>query len=147
MEPLIRFKEALMNGSCESRTRAIHSLLSDLDLYGKQSELCARLHEEGRFREEEENAQVINTVLEVLDQLYVIMGSENIGLKRYISVVKEGFAAHEINAIPTTLDQVLVGSVERTRSKEVRLIIVLGMNEGLFPRMRTDDGVIDDSGS
>lgn len=145
MEPLIRFKEALMNGSCESRTRAIHSLLSDLDLYGKQSELCARLHEEGRFREEEENAQVINTVLEVLDQLYVIMGSENIGLKRYISVVKEGFAAHEINAIPTTIDQVLVGSVERTRSKEVRLIIVLGMNEGLFPRMRTDDGVIDDA--
>ena len=88
---------------------------------------------------------MINTVLEVLDQLYVIMGDETIGLKRYISVVKEGFAAHEINAIPATLDQVLVGSVERTRSREVRLLLVLGMNEGLFPRTRTDDGVIDDA--
>ena len=145
MEPLIRFADGLRGGSCEERTRAIHAFLTDLDLYEKQGELCARLHEEGRFREEEENAQVVNTVLEVLDQLFVIMGDETIGLKRFIAVVKEGFAAHEINAIPSTLDQVLVGSVERTRSREVKLLIVLGMNEGLFPRMRTDDGVIDDA--
>ena len=144
MLPLLRFKEALTEGGCESRARAIHSLLEELDVYSKQQSLCEELREAGLYREEEENAQVVNTVLEVLDQLFVIMGGERIGLKRFISVVKEGLGAYEVGVIPTTADQVLVGSMDRTRSKEVKLLCVLGMTDGLFPRVRKDDRVIDD---
>lgn len=145
MEPMIALHESVRIGSCESRARAVHCFMQDLGLYEKQKELCASLHEEGRYREENENAQVINTVLEVLDQLYVIMGDGEIGLKRFIAVLKEGFAAYEVGTIPATCDQVLVGSMSRTRSREVRLLIVLGMNDGLFPKKRSDDGVIDDA--
>lgn len=144
MEPLLAFSDALRGGNCETRARAVHGLLETLDVYGQQQKLCERLHEEGRFREEAENAQVVNSIVEVLDQLYVIMGGEEIGLKRFIAVVKEGFASHGIGVIPTTCDQVLVGSMDRTRTREVRLLIVLGMNDGLFPKKRSDDGVIDD---
>ncbi|MBO4848527.1 MAG: PD-(D/E)XK nuclease family protein [Clostridia bacterium] len=145
MEPLVRFRDALRSGSCEERARAVYAFMEELDVCGQQRELCARLHAEGRFREEEENAQVVNTIFEVLDQLYVIMGGEAIGLKRFTAVVKEGFASYEVGMIPTTCDQVLVGSMDRTRSREVKLLIVLGMNDGLFPKKRSDDGVIDDA--
>ena len=145
MGPLLRLRDRVRDGGCETRARAVHAFMEELGLYEKQSELCASLHEKGLYREEEENAQVINTVLEVLDQLYVIMGDERIGLKRFISVIAEGFASYEVGVIPTTCDQVLVGSVKRTRSREVKLLIVLGMTDGVFPRPRKDDGVIDDS--
>ncbi|MCR5611394.1 MAG: exodeoxyribonuclease V subunit gamma [Clostridiales bacterium] len=145
MTPLSAFKEALGDQSCESRTRAIHAFMESLDLYGKQKELCLTLHGEGRYREENENAQVVNTILEVLDQLFVIMGGETVGMKRFINVVREGFEAYGVGMIPSTVNQVLVGSYDRTRSREVRLLIVLGMNDGLFPKPRKDDGVIDDS--
>ena len=145
MAPLTALHAELADRSSESRARAIHSFMEALDLYKKQTELCARLHGESRFREEEENAQVVNTILEVLDQLFVIMGGEAIGMKRFISVVREGFEAYEVGAIPTTCDQVLVGSMERTRTREERLLIVLGMNDGLFPAPRKDEGVIDDA--
>lgn len=144
MTPLLHLRENVREGGCESRARAIHAFMEELDLYGRQRALCDSLHEKGLYREEEENAQVINTVLEVLDQLYVIMGDERIGLKRFILVAAEGFSAYEVGVIPTTCDQVLVGSVDRTRSREVRLLIVLGMSDGLFPRPRRDAGVIDD---
>lgn len=144
MTPLLRFREGLRGGDCESRIRAIHSFMEELGLYERQRALCADLHERGLFREEEENAQVVNTVLEVLDQLYVIMGGETVGLKKFISVVAEGFASYEVGVIPTTCDQVLVGSVDRTRSREVKRLWVLGMSDGLFPKPRKDDGVIDD---
>lgn len=144
MEPLLALSEELKAGTCEARARAIHSFMETLDVYGRQKALCEKLHGEGRFREEEENAQVVNTILEVLDQLYVIMGGERIGLKRFIAVLKEGFEAYEVGLIPTTCDQVLVGSMDRTRSREVKLLCVLGMNDGLFPKKRSDDGVFDD---
>ncbi|MBR0135789.1 MAG: PD-(D/E)XK nuclease family protein [Clostridia bacterium] len=144
MEPLTAFREQVRVGSCEARTRAIHSFLEALDVYSKQRALCEELHKNGQFLEEEENAQIVNTIIEVLDQLFVIMGDEDIGLKRFSAVVKEGFSSYEVGVIPTTCDQVLVGSMDRTRSREVKLLYVLGMNDGLFPVRRADDGVIDD---
>ncbi len=144
MMPLLRFAEALKDGNCESRTVAIHGFMEDLSIYDKQRELCAQLHERGLFRDEAENAQIVNTITEVLDQLYVIMGDERIGLKRFTAVVSEGFSSYEVGVIPTTCDQVLVGSIDRTRAGAVRLLYVLGMNDGLFPKPRKDDGVIND---
>ncbi|MBO4385280.1 MAG: PD-(D/E)XK nuclease family protein [Clostridia bacterium] len=144
MTPLTAFKDALADKNCESRTRAICSLIDALGVCEKQKELCLKLHSEGRFREENENAQVVNTILEVLDQLYVIMGGETVGMKRFINVVREGFEAYGVGMIPSTVDQALIGSYDRTRSREVKLLIVLGMNDGLFPKPRKDEGVIDD---
>lgn len=145
MEPLIRFKDALRTGTAAERSRALWQHLEALDVYSKQKALCERLHAEGRFKQEEENAQVLNIVTELLDQLYVILGEGEIGLTRFISVVREGLASYELGVIPTTCDQVLVGNIGRTRARRVKLLQVLGMNEGLFPKRRMDDGVIDDA--
>lgn len=145
LTPLIDLRAALENRACDSRTRAVFAFLDELALPEKQRELCARLHAEGLYREESENAQVVGTVFEVLDQLFVIMGGEQIGLKRFKAVLREGFEAYKIGNIPSTCDQVLVGSPDRTRSREVRLLIVMGMNDGLFPKPRKDEGVIGDA--
>ena len=39
---------------------------------------------------------------------------------------------------PPTVDQVLVGGVERTRTPAVKATILLGLNEGEFPRAPRD---------
>lgn len=143
-EPLVRLKEGLADRSCESKARALCAFMEELGVAEKQRALCEKLREEGRFREESENAQVVNTILEVIDQLYVIMGDDPIGLARFTAVLREGFEAFRVGMIPSTLDQVLVGSPERTRTREVKLLIILGMNDGLFPKPRKDEGVIGD---
>ena len=142
--PILKLREALADRACSSRAAAVCAFMEELGISEKQRELCARLRGEGRLREESENAQVVNTILEVLDQLYVIMGDEKIGLTRFIAVLREGMEAYGIGMIPSTLDQVLVGSPERTRTREVSLLIVLGMNDGLFPKPRKDEGAIGD---
>ncbi len=144
LEPLEKLREGLENRACDSRAKAVYEFMAELDVPGKQRALCESLHAEGRFLEESENAQVVNTVFEVLDQLSVIMGGEPIGLKRFKAVLREGFEAYKIGNIPSTCDQVLIGSPDRTRSREVRLLIVLGMNDGLFPKPRKDESVIGD---
>lgn len=144
MEPLMELKESVRVGTAAQRTEAIYHFISGLNVYQKQKELCAGLHERGMFKQEEENARVFNIVLELLDQLYVILGDGEIGLARFISVVREGLASYEIGVIPTTCDQVLVGDVGRTAFGRVRFMQVLGMNEGLFPARRVNEGVIDD---
>ena len=145
MRPLIALKENVRQGDAAERARAVFGYLREMRVYQKQKALCERLHAEGQFQQEEENAQVLNVIMELLDQLYVILGDGEIGLKRFISVVREGLAAYELGAIPSTCDQVLVGNIGRTRARRVKLLCALGMNDGLFPKKRMDEGIIDDN--
>lgn len=91
-----------------------------------------------------ESRQIYDSVIEMLDQIHLILGDEAIGLSRFISVVKEGLEAYEVNVIPTKLDQVLVGDITATHLPEVKLLLVLGVNEGQIPRVRADNAIIND---
>jgi ATP-dependent helicase/nuclease subunit B len=52
------------------------------------------------------------------------------------------FSSLETGIIPTTLDQVLVGSVQRSKSQHVRALFVLGLNDGILPAGSRDEGLL-----
>ncbi len=51
----------------------------------------------------------------------------------WLPVLEAGLAGLSVGVIPPALDQVLVGSIDRSRNPELRLALVLGMNETVFP--------------
>jgi ATP-dependent helicase/nuclease subunit B len=53
----------------------------------------------------------------------------------------EGF---ELALVPPTLDQVLVGQVDRTRPGEIKAVLVLGLSDGSFPAVPREDSVLSD---
>ncbi len=50
-----------------------------------------------------------------------------------------------ICALPPTVDQVLVGAVDRTRTPQVKACVVLGLSEGQFPRSAGEDSIFTDA--
>jgi ATP-dependent helicase/nuclease subunit B len=60
-------------------------------------------------------------------------GEQRLELREWESILQSGLAGLTAGAIPPALDQVLVGAIDRSRNPDLRLAIVLGMNEGLFP--------------
>ncbi len=54
-------------------------------------------------------------------------------LREWLPILETGLSSLSVGVIPPTLDQVLVGSVDRTRSPDIDLAIVLGLNESVFP--------------
>ncbi len=58
--------------------------------------------------------------------------------------IQSGLASTRARLIPPTLNQVIVGSVERSRTPEVRHVFVIGMNEKEFPRTWTPAAVLGD---
>ena len=93
----------------------------------------------------EEYSQVWNTVMEFLDQVVEVMGDETFGLERFSNICEVGLAEYKIGLIPASLDQVLVGSVERSRSHEIKALYLLGVNDGVFPSANPDEGILSDS--
>ncbi|MDR0288424.1 MAG: exodeoxyribonuclease V subunit gamma, partial [Clostridiales bacterium] len=91
--------------------------------------------------------RVWNIVMEVFDQIYNFLGFLQVG-KEGIDSLKtllfNAFAQYKIGYIPTSADCVNVGSVERSKNREIKALIVLGVNEGIFPASFTDNGLLSD---
>lgn len=59
--------------------------------------------------------------------------NEPLSLIDWLPIVEAGLANLTIGVVPPALDQVLVGTIDRSRNPELQCALVLGMNEGIFP--------------
>lgn len=91
-----------------------------------------------------EYAQVYRLVMELLEQVMGLLGQESMSVREFRDILDAGFAEIEVGAIPQNVDRVLVGDMERTRLKEVKVLFFLGVNDGNIPRSNGKGGIISD---
>ncbi len=68
-----------------------------------------------------------------VDNLALAFAGEAMPLREWLPVLESGLAGLTVGVIPPSLDQVLVGAVDRSRNPDLKLCLALGMNEGIFP--------------
>lgn len=87
---------------------------------------------------------VWNGLVDLGDQLVEALGEERLSLTEYRDILATGLESLRLGLIPPSLDQVLVGAVERSRNPEAKAAFILGANEGLLPRTPTEDELLND---
>ncbi len=68
-----------------------------------------------------------------LEEFGLAFGEEQAPLREWVGILDSGLSTLTVGAIPPSLDQVLVGAVDRSRNPDLRMLLVLGFNEGVFP--------------
>jgi ATP-dependent helicase/nuclease subunit B len=82
---------------------------------------------------------------EWLQTLALGFAHEPVPLREWLPIVEAGLAGLTVGVIPPALDQVLVGSIDRSRSPDLRIAFVLGVNEGIFPAPPPDPVLLTES--
>ena len=59
--------------------------------------------------------------------------NEAMSLREWLPVLDSGLANLTVGVIPPTLDEVLIGAVDRARNPELKFGLLLGINETVFP--------------
>ncbi len=91
-----------------------------------------------------EYAQVYRLVMELLEQIMGLLMDESMSIKDFKDMLEAGFAEIEVGSIPQNVDRVLVGDIERTRLKEVKILFLVGVNDGNIPKGAGTGGIISD---
>lgn len=91
-----------------------------------------------------QHEQVWNGLMGVLDRLVEALGDRPMTLDEFAGIVESGLEGLRLGHIPPSLDQVLVGAVDRSRQPELRAVLVLGVNDGSFPSAVAEDSVFTD---
>lgn len=128
----------------KSYVNALYEFLVQNRVQQKLAVYQTRFEEEGDLTRAREYAQIYRLVMELLDQIYALLGEEHILLKEFAEILEAGFGEIQVGTIPQNVDRVLAGDMERTRIGRVSVLFFLGVNDGNIPKAASRGGIISD---
>ncbi len=72
-------------------------------------------------------------------------GSDRMPLAEWLTIVEAGLSSLTVGLIPPSLDQTLIGAVDRSRNPDLKAVFLLGANEGIFPKPGAERLLLNDS--
>lgn len=99
--------------------------------------------ESGERAKEKEYARIYKLVMELLDQIVGLLGDETMSWEEFGQILDAGFGEIQVGIIPQEVDMVVVGDMERTRLKQVKALLFLGVNDGKIPKT-SGGGILSD---
>ncbi|NLY70499.1 MAG: hypothetical protein GX076_02280, partial [Clostridiales bacterium] len=138
------FKDSFTKAkSVREKTQVLYDFLhDDVELPGKIDKLVEGLDQEYQYDIVLEMQQIWESILGLFEQLIELIGDHNISVKDYAGMLKAGFESIELGLIPTTLDQVVVGTMQRTRVGKIKALLVIGANDSVLPAMPQGDDLL-----
>jgi ATP-dependent helicase/nuclease subunit B len=140
-------RDSCAEPTCTVREHA-RALLTSLDQLGVRRHLSRWIDEEhaaGQPELADEHRQVWTQFAELLDEMVDVLGDEVVSLDEFAQIVDVGLEKFCYAIVPPTVDQVIVGSLDRTRLGPVRAVVLLGLAEGQFPTRPTQDVALNDA--
>ena len=84
-------------------------------------------------------------IMQVLDEIVLVFGDENITFETYMQILKTGLGESKLGTIPMAQDEVTVGDVDRSRSHKIKILFIIGLNDGMFPGTTKAEGFLNDA--
>lgn len=154
MERLNRIRQQFMDaveilhmGSQEKAGDYVSHLYDFLEQNQVQQKLFnyqQQFEKEGDLSRAREYAQIYRLVMDLLDQVYELLGEEEISRQEFADILEAGFGEITVGTIPQNVDRIVVGDMERTRLKQVKVLFFLGVNDGSIPKNASKGGIISD---
>lgn len=139
--------EILHMGSREKAGDYVSHLYDFLEQNQVQQKLLnyqQQFEKEGDLSRAREYAQIYRLVMDLLDQVYELLGEEEISRQEFADILEAGFGEITVGTIPQSVDRIVVGDMERTRLKQVKVLFFLGVNDGNIPKNASKGGIISD---
>jgi ATP-dependent helicase/nuclease subunit B len=121
-------------------TKAVWGFLKGL----KVSEKLARLSKEDSTDQQLDHRQFFDKLVNLFDELDEIFGGDPMPVTDWATILSNAFSKLALKLIPPTLDQVLVGSIERSRHPDLKAVFLTGATQKQFPEPVLFDSILTD---
>ena len=110
-------------------------------LEDKVAEAAASEDERGLHDEAQRMTQSFAKAMELLDQIDGIMGDSPMDFAEFTDIYIAGLSDVEVGVIPPSVDGLSMGTMIRTRPRQMRAAVILGACEGVLPLSPQTEGL------
>ncbi|WP_138753334.1 helicase-exonuclease AddAB subunit AddB [Paenibacillus sinopodophylli] len=140
---LQRFGDKLQEApNVQKMCEALYLLLDQSGAADRLEQWAMQDTQMGNTQRARSHRQLWDGVVQLLDQLVELAGQQSVSPELFAGMVEAGLDSLKLAAVPPALDQVLIGSMDRTRSGHIQLCYVLGANDGIMPMRVKEDGIL-----
>lgn len=145
LEPIRKTVADAVNSSLKANKMTVRSVLEALvqimtmmDIKNQIDQRVIAFKACANFDEAQKFAQVWNQMISLFEQLNTLMGDQQLSLDEIYEILEAGFDVLEVGLLPLSENQVLIGSVDRSRSHPINHLFFLGFNDGIVPEIGKD---------
>lgn len=114
-------------------TRAIYEFMVQENLQVRLAEQEELFKAKGELALAREYAQIYRIVIELFDKFVELLGDEEVSLSEYCKLLDAGLEEARVGVIPPEVDQVVIGDMQRTRLKDIKVLLFAGANDVYLP--------------
>lgn len=145
VEPLLDFKTELNRAkTAKEITVKLYQFLKENEIENKLNKKISQMNKQGRVEMANEYASSANILINILNSIVALLGEKRTSFEKYYQLLKVGCTGDVLGNIPATLDQVIVGSIDRTRTYSIKIAYIIGVNDGEFPSNNLPEGFLND---
>ena len=126
----------------EEQMKALYEYIVGLNVEQQLFERKQELLTENEQAKAKEYEQIYRIVMDLFQKCVSVLGQDVLSIQELGEILDSGFEAAKVAVIPPGYDSVTFGDIERTRLNHVKILIFLGVNEGIVPKSVNQGGII-----
>lgn len=141
--PLEKFERRMTKANTvRDMCEALYYLLENSNAAEKVDRLKEKAEQTGQLTKAREHDQVWDAVVSLLDETVELIGDQKLTVEQFTKLLEAGIESMKFALVPASLDQVVIGSIDRTRFTNVKCGFLLGVNDGVLPARIQEDGLL-----
>lgn len=101
--------------------------------------------EHGNLMMARTHRQLWGNVMSLLDELVELAGDQKVSVELFGGMIQAGLDSLQFASIPPSMDQVVIGTMERTRLPEIKACFIIGASDGVLPMRMQEDGLLSEA--
>lgn len=140
--PVLRLYEA-MKGRFAVRegVLAVRTFMDEMELEHHTEELISIFEARNDQVRMREYRQIYAAVEAILMQMEELLGDVLVESSEFSDILDAGITEKKVSVIPPSVDQVVIGSMDRSRVGDIKVLLFLGLNEGIVPKTMNAGGI------
>ena len=128
--------------SARRKSEVLYNFMTAHDVQGKLQEYAEEFRANGDDASASAYSQMYRALMDLLDKVAGVLDDERLSMAEYQQILDAGFGEITIGMVPGGEDQVMIGDIERTRLKKIRVMFFTGLNDGVIPKPVSSKGIL-----
>ncbi len=144
--PLRKLETDMQGASTDGeRLTVLYGFIEETGIYERLEEEAERLRQMNEAEEAEKLRQLGEILTGAFEQYYSTAGECESRAEEFLYRLELLLSKYDMGAIPTSVDSVVFGGIDRIGSREIKHLIVLGAVDGAIPKVSPAAGVFSDA--
>lgn len=140
--PIENFRQKASGKNAQEKAAALFEFLEEIHMPdGIENEVNV-LRAKGFMDEAAQFEKVWELLIEAIEQVYTVIGAQRCSMSDFARYIIAGLSKCDIRIIPSSLDHVAVGTIDRSRNADAKHLFILGANYGKIPPDMTKEGIL-----